>query len=284
MERAPAWLADHAANVHSQAGEDGVIAKVLETLTARDRWCVEFGAWDGEHLSNTRRLIEQESYSAVLIEGDKKRAAALQERCRSERQVTVLNRYVGFGRDDSLDAILAGGPVPVDFDLLSIDIDGNDYHVWQAIKRYRPKVVVIEFNPTIPNEVKFVQPADRRVNQGASLLSLVELGKKKGYELVAVLEFNAFFVRAEDFPLFLIADNRPATLRSSPKGATHIFFGYDGTVFIRGARKLPWHGVLLDERRFQPLPGFLRKYPERYGWLEKLLFSFLRRLGRIRVV
>lgn len=284
MERTPTWLADHAANVHSQAGEDGVIAKILETVTARDRWCVEFGAWDGEHLSNTRRLIEQEGYSAVLIEGDKKRAAALQERCRGERQVTVLNRYVGFGRTDSLDAILAGGPVPVDFDLLSIDIDGNDYHVWQAIKRYRPKVVVIEFNPTIPNEVRFVQPADRRVNQGASLLSLVELGKKKGYALVAALEFNAFFVRAEDFPLFRIADNSPAALRPLPKGATQIFFGYDGTVFIRGARKLPWHGVLLDERCFQALPGFLRKYPERYGWLEKLLFSLLRWVGRIRVV
>ena len=67
------WLLDHAANVHSQAGEDGVLAKVLEIIGASTKWCVEFGAWDGKYLSNTYNLIESQGFSAVMIEGSEKR-------------------------------------------------------------------------------------------------------------------------------------------------------------------------------------------------------------------
>ncbi len=72
--RDDAWLLNHRSNVHSQAGEDGIIEKILELLPVRDHWCVEFGAWDGVFLSNTRRLIEHAGYSAVLIEGSKANA------------------------------------------------------------------------------------------------------------------------------------------------------------------------------------------------------------------
>ena len=72
-------LLDFAANTHSQTGEDGVLAKILQTLSATDHWCVEFGAWDGRHLSNTCNLIENSGYSAVLIEPNSKRFADLTE-------------------------------------------------------------------------------------------------------------------------------------------------------------------------------------------------------------
>ena len=62
-----AITAEHATNVHSQNGEDGVIAEILDRLPELDRWCVEFGAWDGVHLSNTRHLIESRDFGAVLI-------------------------------------------------------------------------------------------------------------------------------------------------------------------------------------------------------------------------
>jgi len=74
-------------------------------------------------------------------------------------------------------------------------------------------VTCIEFNPTIPTEVRFVQRADLQMNQGASLLSLVELGKEKSYELVAVLPFNAFSVDSKYYPLFEINNNAPEKLR-----------------------------------------------------------------------
>jgi hypothetical protein len=63
--------------------------------------------------------------------------------------------------------------------LLTIDIDGNDYHIWDSMQKYQPKVVIIEYNPTIPNDIKFIQEANFDVNQGSSLRAKIELGGKK---------------------------------------------------------------------------------------------------------
>jgi len=185
MNRASTWLLDHQRNVYSQSGEDGIIEKILEILPQNDKWCVEFGAWDGLHGSNTRNLIASNGYSSVLIEADKNKFRDLQRNYSQCDDVITINQFVGFTEEDNLDQILSTTCIPLDFDLLSIDIDGNDYHVWKSILKYRPKVVVIEFNPTIPTHIRFVQSADPSINQGASLLSLVELSKEKGYELVS---------------------------------------------------------------------------------------------------
>lgn len=263
---------------YSQMGEDGIIEKILKTLLKNDKqsfsankWCVEFGAWDGRYLSNTRNLIETRNYNAVLIEGSQAKFKELEKNYSKNSRVIALNHFVGFEKKDNLDQILAKTSIPIDFDFLCIDIDGNDYHVWQAITKYQPKAVCIEFNPTIPTEVKFVQKADNSINQGSSLLSLVELGKEKGYELVAVLSVNAFFVRKEYFPLFEIADNRPEILRANSDFVTYLFSGYDGQIFLQGFKKLPWHGIELSEERMQSLPKFLRKYPCNYNLMEKML-------------
>jgi hypothetical protein len=165
-ERGNRWLLAHASNVTSQNGEDGIIAKVLETIGDSTKWCVEFGAWDGRHLSNTFNLIASRGYSAVLIEGSKERFRELERTFKDDPKVRCVNAFVGFTAADGLDAILARAGIPKDFDVLSIDIDGNDYHVWKAVATYRPRVVVIEYNPTIPSAVDFVQVADMTVNQG----------------------------------------------------------------------------------------------------------------------
>ena len=220
--------------------------------------CVDFGAWDGIQCSNTRNLIESKEYSAVLIEADKSRFRALQKNYDGGKNVIAINRYVGFTKEDGLDRILADTPIPVDFDLLAMDIDGNDYHCWKAVEKYRPKAVVIEFNPTIPTPVRFVQPADPSVHQGASLLSLVELGKEKGYELVSVLELNAFFVKREYYPRFEIVSNDPDTLWLDRGYITYLFSGYDGTIFLRGACRHPWHGLPIKESRMQNIPRLFR--------------------------
>ncbi len=274
-KKSSTWLLDFKFNIYSQTGEDGIIEKILEILPQKDNWCVEFGAWDGLHLSNTRNLIERKDYSAVLIEGNQAKFNDLERNYLQNANVIPINRYVGFDEKDNLVRILTGTPIPKDFDFLSIDIDGNDYHTWKAVSEYKPKLVCIEFNHTIPTVVRFVQPADFSVSQGCSLLSLVELGKEKGYELVSVLPFNAFFVRSEYYPLFQIDDNRPEVLRRYLLNITYIFSGYDGTIFIRGYRKLIWHTIELDESKIQPLPKFLRKYPENYGKAEKILFRLL---------
>ncbi|MBU0571100.1 MAG: hypothetical protein KJ995_08305 [Candidatus Omnitrophica bacterium] len=269
MSRYPTWLLEHKRDVYSQTGEDGIIEKILEIIPNNDKWCIEFGAWDGLFLTNTRHLIESKGYSAVLIEADKKKFGNLQRNYSHRNNIILINKFVGFGEHDNLDQILCPAPVPYDFDLLSIDIDGNDYHVWKAFSKYRPKLIVVEFNPTIPTHMRFIQPADPSINQGASLLSLVELGKEKGYELVSVLPFNAFFVRREDYPLFQIESNGPGVLRTSLDHITYLFSGYDGRMFLHGGCTLPWHGIDLRESRLQHLPRFLRKYPGNYTSLQK---------------
>lgn len=277
----PAWLLDYAKNTYSQRGEDGVIAKVLALLPARDRWCVEFGAWDGRYLSNVRRLIEQEDYSAIFIEGNAEKFKELEANYHGQSRVRNVNAYVGFGDQDGLDAILARHPIPDEFDFLSIDIDGNDFHVWKALSNYRPKVVCIEFNPTIPNEVSFVQQASPSVNQGSSLLALNDLAQSKGYELVCALSYNAIFVARPYFARFGISDNSPSTLRKDLSFITWLFVGYDGSIHIDGARRLQWHGLKLREERMQALPRFLRSYPLDYSRGKKMLFRILARFRMI---
>lgn len=98
MHKTPSWLLAFRHNTYSQTGEDGVIDKILEILPQNDKWCVEFGAWDGKHLSNTRNLIEQKDYSAILIEGDKKKFAVLQKNYSSNLNVITLNEFVGYDR------------------------------------------------------------------------------------------------------------------------------------------------------------------------------------------
>lgn len=256
------WLLDYSNNVTSQYGEDGIIEKVLEIINENDGWCVEFGSWDGKTCSNTYRLISEKDYSAVLIEASPKRFKDLDKNFEKYKNVHCLNRFVGFDSNDCLDAILKDTAIAKNFDLLSIDVDGNDYHIWDAVKKYRPKVVVIEFNPTIPKTVEFIQNKDMRIGQGSSLLSIDKLAKSKGYELVSVTKNNAIFVDKNYFDLFGIEDNSVGTMMTDESMITHIFCGYDGTVFIRGYGKSPWHQIPYKESKMQLLPGWAIK---RYG-------------------
>ena len=274
------WLLDHAADVTSQNGEDGIIAKVLEVLGEPRGWCVEFGAWDGRYLSNTYDLIANKGFSAVMIEGSARRCRDLQATFKDNPRVLALNAFVGFTADDGLDAILSRTPIPVDFDVLSIDIDGNDYHVWNAVTLYQPRVVVIEYNPTVPTAVDFVQPADMSINQGASITAQVRLAKQKGYELVSATTHNCVFVRADLYPRFDIVDNSVAALRADESMVTYIFNGFDGTVFVRGAGKLGWHGIPYRESRMQLVARPFRRFPDTFGPIMKVLAKHYRSLKK----
>lgn len=274
MQNDNAWLLNYKHNVFSQGGEDGVLEKTLDLLPETDGWCVEFGALDGHYLSNTCHLISSSGYCATLIEADKKHFESLRCRYSANKSVTTINAFVGFNKNDSLDVFLKNTATPHNFDLLSIDIDGNDYHVWNAIQDYEPKVVIIEFNPTIPAGVDYVQEADTSVQRGSSLESLVRLGKHKGYALVSVLGVNAVFVKAEYFPIFGIVNNRPDELRRDFSKVTHLFVGYDGEIVLVGSRSLPWHRLPIDSKKTQVLPAYLRKFPSSYNAFQKLIFAF----------
>jgi hypothetical protein len=273
-------LQNFARNTYSQTGEDGIIANVLKKIPHLDGWCVEFGAWDGQHLSNTCRLIREDSYSAVLIEADPVRFQELKtafSNCRGE--VYTFNGFVGWDGESKLESWLARTPIPHEFDFLSIDIDGNDYHVWNALRTYRPKVVCIEHNPTIHPDVEYVQLADPTVQQGSSLLSLTKLGKDLGYELIAVTFYNAIFVRSEWFSAFGISDNSPRALREDLSIVSHIFTGMDGSIIIRGADMALWHNIRLS-RRIRQIPKVFRVFRGSMGTLRSFLFKAYREVDR----
>lgn len=277
LKQSSRWLNRFEKNFYSQTGEDGVIAKALSLLPHRDRWCVEFGAWDGKHLSNTYNLVENDQYSVILIEGDKKKH---QELCREypfQDRGIFVNKFVGWTATDGLDSILKDYPIPNDFDFLSIDIDGNDYHVWKAIEAYKPKLILIEFNPTSSNRFEYVQPADPNRNQSSSPLPIVKLGRKKGYELVSVIGPNLLFVEGKYYDIFNIPDNSLAVMRDEDE-LTSVFLGFDGSLIIDGPADLRWHGGKLKIP--QPFPTYLRQYPPTYSRLQWKLFKLFQRLKR----
>jgi Methyltransferase FkbM domain len=264
-KRANDWLLQYRKNVTSQMGEDGIIEKIFELIPDTNHWCVEFGAGDGVLLSNTYNLIANKGWASVQIESNVDRYTSLVNTHSDNSNVICIHDSVSFEGAATLDNLLSKTPIPTDFDLLSIDIDGNDYHVWEAVHTVQPKVVVIEFNPTIPHQVEFIQPRDRHLNQGSSLLALVNLAKRKGYELIAATDWNAFFIDKSYFSRFEIADNSIWQLYQQTDYLTHVFQLFDGTLVVNGCNRLLWHNIELDldvvQQEIQVLPQEFRKYP-----------------------
>lgn len=276
-----AWLSAHKSNVTSGGGEDGIIEKIFTIIKGGDKWCVEFGAWNGKQFSNTHNLIQNNGWSGVAIEAEINKYKELVQNYKDNNKVICINKFINFEGPNTLDSTLVKTPVPKSFDLLVIDIDGNDYHVWKSLTSYRPKVVVIEFNPTIPVDVEFIQPRDMNINQGSSLLSLNMLAKKKNYELIAITDFNAFFVDKKYFELFEIQDNSLPLFHKDRTFETQLFQLYDGTLVLSGCKKLVWHNLEINQKKIQILPKSLRRLPppSRYSLIYRLLFKFYRRFS-----
>ena len=284
-------LLSHGHDVTSEHGEDGVIEKIFQTIGEGEKWCVELGALNGKHGSNVWHLIKEKGWFGVLIEADRTYFEKLQNEYADIDRAQCINAFVSFEGENSLDMLFARTPLPHTFNLFSLDIDGNEYHLWDAMAEYRPQVMVIEFNPSIPNDVVFIQPRDMRIFQGSSLRAFVELGKKKGYELIATNEVNAFFVLKELFPKFQLTDNSIDTLHKDHQYETKLFQLYDGTLRISGYDRLLWHNRPLDVEKLQVLPLHKRLYPARIDeakavrtlkyWIRKFsLYSFLQKIRK----
>ena len=226
--------------VTSQWGEDGLIKHIFEVIGTRNSWCVEFGAWDGKHLSNTWTLLENHQWRGVLIEGDGERAGRLGAAYTHPDRHHFIHAFVGWEGPNRLDALLQRTEIPTDFDLLSIDVDGVDWHIFNGMTAYRPRVVVVEYNPSIPNSVSFVQAAIGDASQGASLRALRDMAQGKGYALIFTTETNAVFVRAEDYARFGIISNALHILNPSNMHQLNVFELFDGTMVSAGRTQMLW--------------------------------------------
>jgi hypothetical protein len=185
----------------SQGGEDGILAALFLRIGAQAQYFVEFGVSDGLEC-NAARFALGYGWRGLMIEGDAECFAALADVYRSHPRVTLVNAFVD---RDSIGQVFAQAGVPREFDLLSIDVDGNDYWIWQALRDYRPRVVVIEYNAFHPPPERWViayNPSHRwdgTTYFGASLASLGELGRSLGYALLGTTSngVNAIFLRRD---------------------------------------------------------------------------------------
>jgi hypothetical protein len=126
-------------NIYSQSGEDGILKEIINRLGNKsDKVCCEFGASDGIHLSNTYNLIKNEDFKGILIESLKFDYVKM---CKNipDKKIIKLNLLVSDEGEHSLENILEKHKIKYDFDLLSIDIDGNDYYIFKSLVKYKPK-------------------------------------------------------------------------------------------------------------------------------------------------
>jgi hypothetical protein len=184
-------------NIKSQFGEDGVISEIFNRIGTKNKICVEFGAWDGIHFSNTWNLWSKEGWEALLIEGDEKKYKQLVTNTAAYNKVKPFCAYVTAEGEKSLDVIFNTVGLPLDIDLLSIDIDGDDYYILQGLKTYTPRLIVIEYNPTIPPQVELIQKKGEYF--GSSALAMLKLAHQKNYSLVHVTDTNLFLLNNDDF-------------------------------------------------------------------------------------
>lgn len=189
--------------VYSQGDEDGIIREIFRRIGEGNRIFLEIGAGNG--LENNSLFLLIQGWRGVWIEGSARKvlaaktnlAAAIAEgRLRVEQYVLTASNV-----DEAV-----GRLTPVnEVDLLSIDLDGNDYYILDAIRSISPRVIVAEYNAKFPSDVFWVMEYNERHRWdstdyfGASLKALEVLLAARGYLLVGcnILGSNAFFVRAD---------------------------------------------------------------------------------------
>ena len=181
--------------VFSQYGEDGILEKIFETIGTTNKYFVEFGSDGLENSMGNTSYLRTLGFDGLLMEGHSHRG--------TNRVYDVKYEFV---TAENIENLFEKYNVPLEFDLLSIDIDGNDFYVWDAIKKYKPRVVVIEITGGFPSYTDWVQNYDPNwiwkgdCCFGASYFAMCNLAKSKGYSIVYnVNDVNLIFINNEDY-------------------------------------------------------------------------------------
>ncbi len=194
----------HGYGIHSKQDEDGLILHIFEQIGVTSRTFLEIGVQDGLEC-NAANLARNLGWTGAMLEGDPKLAEEARKNYCGFPGVKIRQAFV---RKDNVSELAQLAGTQNDCDLFSLDIDGNDYWIWEALSNFDPRVVVVEYNHALGSERAITIPYDPdfcyrakhpRGYFGASLAALQKLGKKKGYALVGSSNLgpNAFFVKAD---------------------------------------------------------------------------------------
>lgn len=202
-------LQQHEFRVYSHAGEDGIIQFLVQHVPIARRSFVEFGV-ENYREANTRFLLVNDHWSGLVMDGDARNVAKI----RSDPVYwnSDLRALTAFVTRENVDDLLTDAGLTGEIGLLSVDVDGNDYWIFDAITAVSPAIAVIEYNHrfgpsrsvTIPYDPQFVR---RRTDSswlfcGASLAAIVGAAERKEMSFVGCNTFgnNAFFVRTDLLP------------------------------------------------------------------------------------
>ena len=268
-------LKEYSKSVYSQYGEDGVLLEIFKLLKKEvplNEYCVEFGTLDGIKFSNTANLIFNHQWSALLIEGDYISYKNLRKNYINADRVKLLNRYVEFTGANKLDNILIENDVPNDFDFLSIDVDGYDYQIWESLNESHPKIVCIEYNPTIPIGIDYVNPIGINFH-GSSITSINQLASKKGYKLLFVNENNMIFIKSDLFKFVSKSDVNVSDFSEYVSPLTAVFTSSNGfLIYTQPTISFNWHVGKIESSRIQFIPKYFRYHMGEYSVLKKFLY------------
>jgi hypothetical protein len=194
----------------SQNGEDGILLYIFSLIGSTNKTCVEICAGDGVEC-NSANLILNHGWEGLLVDGNEKlvqKGKEFYSRHRDTFSFPPKFAHAWIDRE-TVNDLIAGYGFTGEIDLLSIDLDGVDYWIWEAIEIIQPRVVLAEtqcvwgaeHSLSVPYRSDFNSPLIQgfAVYSGASLPAFVRLGRRKGYRLVGAqaLGFNAFFVRED---------------------------------------------------------------------------------------
>jgi len=194
--------------VFSQTDEDGILLYIFAMIGTTNKKTIEIGCGTGIE-NNTANLVVNHNWHALMIDGDARNidsATHFYKTCRDTfSYMPVLVRQ--FVTRDNVNAIIRNHGFAGDVDLLSIDIDGIDYWILDAVTEARPRVIVLEYHNiwgpddavTVPYSDDFHNRAHPRDYNSASLPAFMNLLKPRSYYLAGCnnLCFNAFFVRED---------------------------------------------------------------------------------------
>lgn len=181
----------------SQYGETGVVDSIFKQLNITPKYGVEFGAGavhPTHGSANIRWFNDKYNMECLYFETNENKILLSEEKYKDQIKVEAITA-------SNVNKIFSKYNVPKDLDIVVIDIDGQDYYVWEALN-YNPKVMVIEFNPSLPYTESKVMHYDENhykwrntecAYYGASISALKKLGLKKGYSLVYKTNRNLIF-------------------------------------------------------------------------------------------